>query len=461
MTINRRTFIKAAGAVTLGFAGLSALLRQANGDDLAALMADGYGELIPDAKGMLDLPNGFAYKVISRQEQPMADGLVVPGVADGMAAFPGGPGRTILVRNHELMPDDVNAFGRDLSLIKNINPDKMYDFGEGKTPCTGGTTNLVYNHETGEVEREFLSLCGTLRNCAGGVTPWGTWITCEELVITKGYYPDWQFTAEKDHGYNFEVPATADIGMADPVPLRAMGRFNHEAVAVDPKTGIVYQTEDRPDGLIYRFIPDQPGDLSAGKLQALAVVRKPTLDTRNWDAEAVAVGESMGCEWIDLEDVDAPADDLRYRGATAGAAVFARGEGMWYGRGEIYYSCTNGGKKQYGQIWKYTPSPAEGQPGEGASPGTLELFLESTSSRLVKSADNVLVSPWGDLILCEDRGGAEVRLIGVTPSGKCYTFARHHLKCEFAGACFSPDGSTMFVNIQDPGLTLAITGPWV
>ena len=111
--------------------------------------------------------------------------------------------------------------------------------GSGELPCLGGTTTLVYDTRTQTLEKHFLSLIGTIRNCAGGLTPWNTWITCEETMQKA------EGTYDADHGYNFEVPASADIGLADPIPLKAMGRFNHEAVAVDPKTGIVYETEDR------------------------------------------------------------------------------------------------------------------------------------------------------------------------------------------------------------------------
>jgi secreted PhoX family phosphatase len=241
-----------------------------------------------------------------------------------------------------------------------------------------------------------------------------------------------------------------------------MGRFNHEAIAVDPKSGIVFQTEDRDDGLIYRYIPKRRGNLEAGgKLQALKVVDHPSTDTRNWSAKpTVRVGEQLPVEWIDMEDILSPKDDMRIRGFNSGAARFARGEGMWYGRGSIFFACTNGGSKKLGQIWRYFPSPDEGTLAEEKSPGRLELFVEPNNSKLVQAADNLTVSPWGDLIVCEDRTGKVIRMVGVTPKGKFYTFAKNHVNTEFAGSCFSPDGSTLFVNIQKKGLTVAITGPW-
>ncbi|MBI98099.1 MAG: hypothetical protein CMO78_06170 [Verrucomicrobiales bacterium] len=290
--------------------------------------------------------------------------------------------------------------------------------------------------------RQFLSLAGTLKNCAGGLTPWGSWITCEETTDRASK------TLAQDHGYNFEVPATAEPTLTKAVPLRAMGRFNHEAVAVDPKTGIVYETEDRDDGLIYRFIPKVKGQLAkGGKLQALVVRGMPSLDTRNWKEQRVGVAAKLPVQWLDMDDVESPKDDLRQRGFKKGAARFARGEGMWYSRNSIYFACTNGGKKKDGQVWRLTSD-------------TLELFAEPNDEALCDNCDNLTVAPWGDLILCED-GGNEQFLVGIMPEGKFFKLGRNaKSNSEFAGACFSPDGKTLFVNIQHAGLTLAITGPW-
>jgi hypothetical protein len=303
--------------------------------------------------------------------------------------------------------------------------------------------------------RHFLSLAGTVRNCAGGPSPWGSWITCEETTQRADEY------YEKDHGYNFEVPVRDRVGLADPVPLKAMGRFNHEAVAVHPGSGIVYETEDRGDGLIYRFLPDRLGSLAAGgRLQALVVRDRGSLDTSNWELPQVSPGEAMATTWIDIDDVESPNDELRLQGFEKGAARFARGEGMWYGREAIYFACTSGGAAKKGQVWRYVPSLHEGTAQEADTPGTLELFIEPNDGELVENCDNLTVAPWGDLVLCED-GGADDRLVGVTPEGQTYELARNAFnESEFAGAAFSPDGSTLFVNIQSPGITLAITGPW-
>ena len=188
---------------------------------------------------------------------------------------------------------------------------------------------------------------------------------------------------------------------------------------------------------------------------------RPSIDTRNWTQQTVKSAETLPVEWITLDDVESPKDDLRKRGFDAGAAKFARGEGAWTGQnGEVYFACTTGGAKKFGQIWRYRPSSAEGTADETKSAGTLELFLEPNNSDLLANCDNLTVSAWGDVFVCEDRGRKQARLIGVTPAGKLYTFGFCHLNSELAGVCFSPDHSTLFVNIQVAGLTVAITGPW-
>jgi secreted PhoX family phosphatase len=230
---------------------------------------------------------------------------------------------------------------------------------------------------------------------------------------------------------------------------------------VDPATGVVYQSEDLGDGLLYRFVPEVPGDLTQpGRLQAMAVAGRPRLKTQSWESRTVGVGERLRCEWIDLDDTDNLDDDLRIRGHESGAAQLARAEGMWSGgnRG-IFVACTNGGPARRGQIWRYVPD-APGDRAPAAAGGTLELFLEADETTLLENADNLTVSPWGDLIVCED-GKGEDYLVSVTPEGRAYRFARNAAShSELAGAVFSPDGSTLFVNVQNEGLTLAVTGPW-
>jgi secreted PhoX family phosphatase len=215
--------------------------------------------------------------------------------------------------------------------------------------------------------------------------------------------------------------------------------------------------------MIYRFVPRRRNDLRAGgKLQALKIRDVKALDTRNWRQVRVRPGQKLQVQWVDLENVDSPDDDLRLHGFYGlGAARFARGEGMWWGNGAVYWCCTNGGKKQKGQIWRYTPSTNEGRTQEELSPGTLELFVEPQDGTIAENGDNLTVAPWGDLFVCEDNGRKHQRVLRVTQTGKIFEFGRNLLNTsELAGVTFSPDGTTMFVNIQHPGTTLAITGPW-
>lgn len=456
MNLNRRDFLQRAAGVPFAFAGMAVLARRAH-----AAASIGYGPLVPDAEGMLSLPKGFSYRVISRKGQEMSDGLLVPGAPDCMGAFAGPGGTTILVRNHEndIEPSTRGAFGKSYERLAKIERAKMFDAGQLKKPVLGGTTTLVVETKTLEVKRQFLSLAGTARNCAGGVTPWGSWLTCEEDVTSAGG------TFEQNHGYVFEVPADAQGGLERAEPIRGMGRFNHEACAVDPATNMVYLTEDRVDSLLYRFLPNQAGKAGdfakgGGRLQALCVLDRAGLDSRNWKTRNVRVGESLRVRWLDLSEVEPAKDDLRARGFASGATMFARGEGAVFGGGALYFTCTNGGKAMRGQIWKYVPSVDEGKADEAKNPGTLSLFVEPDDASAMDMCDNLTVSPWGDLVVCED--GAETdRVLGVTPTGEFYLIAQNTFSnSEFAGATFSPDGSTLFVNIQEDGLTIAIQGPW-
>jgi secreted PhoX family phosphatase len=219
-------------------------------------------------------------------------------------------------------------------------------------------------------------------------------------------------------------------------------------------------TEDRDDGLFYRFLPNDRRRLEAGgRLQALVIADRPGADTRNWTSPWLAEGVRLAAVWVDLRGAENPADDLRERGRALGAAIFARGEGIYPGRGEMFFTATSGGAAKHGQIMRYLPSRDEGAAKQ--EPGSLQLFVESRDPSVLDYGDNLTVAPWGDLIVCEDRtGGKTNHLKGVTPDGRVYTFARLHADTELAGACFSPDGRTMFVNAYSPGRTLAIKGPW-
>ncbi len=427
-----------------------------------------YGPLGRDPAGLFDLPEGFSYRVISRAGDEMDDGLVVPRSADGMGCFPLDDERVILVRNHELKVPDAEwgAFAAGQSRRGRVDASMAYDRYDDGRICPGGTTTLVYNLRSGRTERQHLSLAGTLSNCAGGVTPWGSWLTCEETLQKA------DGRVGRDHGWVFEVPSDAR-GLVQPQPIRDMGRFRHEAAAVDPRTGVVYLTEDDGEGesLVYRYLPEDRTRLqSGGRLQALGLRGERDGDTRNWTERRWSRGDWREVAWIDLDGVDNPDGDLRLRGHARGAAWFARAEGIHRGGGEFFLAATSGGASRLGQILRYAPSPFEGQANEADRPGRLQLFIESDDAAKLNYGDNLALGPAGHLMVCEDKSvrfGVNY-LKGVTPQGRLYTFARNAVpftssvgaNAELAGVCMSPDGSTLFVNVYAPGMTLAITGPW-
>lgn len=408
--------------------------------------------LTADPTGILDLPAGFSYNVISTALTPMRDGLRVPSRPDGMASFAGADGQVILVRNHENLAgqNQYSAFGDRLEHFGQIAPELIYDRGQGQTPGTGGTTTLVYDPATQSVVDEYLSLAGTELNCAGGPTPWGTWLSCEEcfsdeLVRFTGHFP-----REKTHGLVFEVDPKAGE-LRPPKPLPALGKFMHEACAVDPIEGYVYLTEDRKDGLFYRLVPNVPGDLEqGGRLQALGFDASVLVQTTNHDDTSVVAGDTYVGRWIDLDDVVTEADDLRIRGRRAGAITFARGEGLWFHDGDVFFTCTIGGSAKLGQIFRLH---------ETLNGPELSLIAESEPDSILHHADNIACAPNGRIVVCEDRSSG-CGLVIVGADGSLTRLAQHRAtNSELAGACFSPDGETLFVNIQKPGLTLAINGP--
>jgi len=453
---------------------LAARLAEAAGP--AALSARGYGPLRRDRARLLDLPAGFHYRALStarlgrdndrRFTQRLGNDELVPARHDGMAAFRGGDGTTVLVRNHELEPDHrpvVDPSGR-----------RRYD-----PLATGGTTTLWVDADRNLV-RSFPSLSGTYRNCAGGPTPWGSWLSAEECVYMPGG-PDARIHdltphASRRHGYVFEVDSRAE-GLVEPVPIRAMGRFYHEAVAVDPETGLVYLTEDRMDGLLYRYRPDvvtggrkRPSELGIGDLaqggvlEALRITDRPAAVTWNRRARDFVAGRSWPVDWVPIPTVDPDVDSenegitrrpraastsTRAQGFALGAAQFARNEGITFRQGALYFCATDGGPNAGGQVWRLE-----------LSAGRLSLLVEPNDLALLDGPDNLTPAPNGDLIVCED-GEDENFVVGLTPQGRLYRVARNaHNDSEFAGACFSPDGNTLFVNLQDPGITFAIWGPW-
>jgi secreted PhoX family phosphatase len=437
---DRRRFFGATAAAFAGLAASGCMRRTAT--PLAGPVGSfaGYGALVSDPAGLLDLPPGFSYRVISRLGDAMDDGGTVPDRADGMGCFDLGNGEIALVRNHELQPQHDAA-----GLIAT---------GFGKKDgvfVPGGTTTIVLDARTLAVKRQFRSLGGTIRNCAGGITPWGSWLTCEETTLRPGVVGGEGL--DQAHGWVFEVPASAR-GLVDAVPLKALGRFNHEAACVDPATGFVYMTEDRDDSVLYRFVPKVPGKLAeGGRLQAMVI--EGLADTRNWTSPAMVLGQPYRVSWIGCDDVEAAADDLRLRAAASGAALVARGEGIHMGASDVFVCSTSGGAQKLGQILKLTP-------GLAGAPDTITLFFESESTDQFNYGDNLTVAPNGHLLVCEDQYTpiVENHIRGITPAGSAYDFARLRTQTELAGACFSPDGKVLFVNAYAPTVTVAITGPW-
>lgn len=456
-TLDRRSFLRHsatfAGGAVAGFAALNALAAcganrwSGSARAVATLGNGGYGRL-RRAGPELALPQGFSYRVIGVEGSTMSDGYVTPGYHDGMAAFPLPNGNIRLIRNHEV-PNQPRA-GAAIGDVSTA-----YDEGAG-----GGTVSLEIHPETREVVRDFVSLNGTWRNCAGGPTPWGTWLSCEEAF----YGPESGF-AER-HGYIFEVPVLRERAERTD-PLIAMGRFVHEAVAVDPATGIVYQTEDMFRAGFYRFIPHrpyrdgQPADLRfGGRLQMLAVRGRRRYDTRSGQR----VGRLLPVLWVDIEEPDPQggpkeASAVFEEGYAKSGAVFDRLEGCWYGDGNIYFVSTDGGDAKLGQVWQYRPM--------GPDEGTLTLVFESPNSRVLNHPDNVCISPRGAIVLCEDAGARRQYVRGITRDGRVFDIAANIGNAsELAGATFSPDEHTLFFNaLGNPnggmlGMTFAVWGPW-
>jgi hypothetical protein len=490
--MERRQFLRrsiaAAGTVAalpafngLGLLGLNGVAHARHGRD------GGYGPLAPvadlrDGAERLALPRGFQYRSFSLSGTPMSDGNPVPLALDGMGVFNMRDGTHRLVRNHE----DRNDPGEGSLAFDSRGYDEMGG---------AGTTTLVIDPETRELVRDFISLSGTIVNCAGGVTPWDSWITCEET--NEGEPQGWS----KQHGYCFDVPADAN-GPVRAVVLPEMGRFSHEAVAVDPSTGIVYETEDNGSTSgFYRFIPNRYGDLErGGKLEMLKIA-----DVDNYDTgTGQTVGVPLPVEWVPIADPDPPGTSstaVFNQGFDLGAASFRRLEGCWFGNGAVYFAATSGGDAGVGQVWEYRPgrdrgrgSSHSGGRGRGNDGGFLTLVYESPDAAELNFPDNLTVSPQGSILLCEDAPGFNQFMRGVTRRGEIFDFGLNlETNREWAGATFAEahpswnrrgrhhgggrgnsrwDRVTLFVNRQGPtsgpavpspgdeGMTFAIWGPW-
>jgi secreted PhoX family phosphatase len=491
-SISRREFSRllssAAAATAVAPLGLlNARMAFAQSCNLASFEVPGFGPIAPAVpnntselfdiptqgnlvgRPLIALPALFQYTAISIRGQKFSNGTDIPGAHDGMAVFQGRGGNYVLVRNHELSISTSPG-----CLTQNR---KQYDRWTSTAAGTGGggTSNVVVDRN-GRVVEDYVSLGGTIRNCAGGPTPWNSWITCEENITI----PATDSRATLRHGYNFEVPADIGDGV-DPIPLVAMGRMNHEAVSVDSQTGYVYETEDRNDSIYYRFVPRKRpngfGDLQQGG-DLYAMVVKPgqrstctgdplptstfqgteVVDTRGLRRGATGsvlpfLGQPLAVEWVRLEDVDPVGDTLRFEAQKKGAAVWYRGEGAWFHQGKHYWICSDAGDAGEGQVWCYDPRTE-----------TVTLVVESTAENLLDGPDNMTIARDGTMYLCEDGSGGtpgapnySQRVVGVDATGGLFTFAQNLVStAEFAGACFSPDGHYLYVNLQGQGMTFVI-----
>ncbi|HYH89045.1 MAG TPA: alkaline phosphatase PhoX [Solirubrobacteraceae bacterium] len=461
--VTRRNFVKASAVMGAGIAlgGPMTAYAQRAAAGRGRPSATGYGALRPTPEidsgiEFLALPPGFRYRLLNRSGDPMTTGGPTPGIFDGMGAYAGPGGSTILIRNHENR-------SRAGEITVPVPAGKRYD---PDANVRGGNTKLIVDRRR-RVDDVFAVLGGTHTNCAGGETPWRTWITCEEIFNYGAVENNVTPGTGVPHGYSFEVPADA-TGAVTAQPIVDAGRFAHEAVAwLD---GILYETEDRGDAAFYRFVPARRprefGDLASfgGTLQALVVSGRP-----GFDANLANPGDSLDCEWVTIEEPNPLVDTVRKEAQDKGAAIFDRTEGAWTAGRRVYFDCTTGGEAQLGQLWSYEPRGRDG--------GRLTLIYESTSSTDLENPDNLVIVPAsGDVFLQEDSDGEQF-VRGVTQRGRIYDFAQTLLSdYEFCGGCFGPDGRTFFLNQQGDrlsagqapadqplttaGLTYAIWGPF-
>ncbi len=474
MSLDRRSVLRGAavGATGVGFATVGAVPTLAEATPASSQRGPypthrPFPPLMDDPKGLLALPPGFKYTVVTRAGETMLkSGQPTPGAHDGTAVF--GTGRNyLLIQNHEI--GSTNALG-----VPQIEG-TVYDSGVGSA---GGCTVIATDRD-GNNLGEWVGISGTLTNCAGGPTPWGTWMTCEETENKAN-----GTTRLKDHGYVFEV--WGDGETAHPVPLKALGRYAHEALAVDRDKAHIYLSEDAsgPNGLFYRWAApagyrlgknswEDLADVNFGTLEAMAILGddgKPIPDVAYLTSAQLL--RPFRVAWVPVPDRDAVSvscrkqftDDQVTRGKKF-EGVFGTDEGVYVVNSYAEAGTTDlpgDAVPHDGMVWFYNykaktiqlvtyfPDNAAADTGSAAKYDDFNF----------DSPDNVTVTPWGSLVLAED-GNASSHVLSATPGGPAYAIARNQLnESEFTGPAFSADGKVLFVNIQTPGITLAITGPW-
>ncbi|CAL9387795.1 alkaline phosphatase PhoX [Streptomyces sp. enrichment culture] len=456
MPLSRREF--AATGTALALTGTVGALATAPGAVAAPPERDGtrgYGPLLDDPAGLLALPAGFSYRVLTHSGVTrLESGEFTPERHDGTAAFPGARGVTLLVNNHELKGPRA-GWKHPVPLADGL----VYD------PAAAGGCTVVEVHRDGRTA-EWVGIAGTSTNCAGGATSWGTWLTCEENSDRAG-----ENGMTKDHGYVFEVDPHDRRANRDPKPVKAFGRFDHEAVVIDPRRGHAYLTEDdsSPNGLFYRWVPPEGFRHGRGRLRTLADDAGVLQAPRCFDAggrfvddlsRATRIGTVYGVDWVDVPDRDARTVPVREQFGEGDVTRGRKLEGMWWADGGAYLVSSyareeSPGTPHDGQVWFYDPKRRT---------LTLKVLLGVNTAPdedgALDGPDNITVSPYGGLVIAEDGEGVQ-HLFGATDSGRTYPIARNDLNdSEFAGVVFSPDGRTLYANIQKPGLLLAITGPW-
>ena len=443
MTLTRRELLTrgAAGAGVVAVGNLAGVF----GAPLASAGGrpdrdPGYGALIPDPAGLLDLPRGFKYSIVSQEGTPLTAAGVVPGRFDGTGAFPAPRRGTYLVRNSEY----GGAFPAATPVVG--DPSITYD------PASFGGTTTVQLDKHDQVVGEAVSLAGTASNCAGGITPWCTWLSCEEDESRAG-----AFGQTKDHGFVFEVDPANPANNVDPTPITGMGRFPHEAVAVDPHTGSCYLTEDasKPFGLVYRYEPvDTSHSYGALRNGGALTAMSCSLDGTHIPDLAFFSnpGQKLQVEWVPVPDPLAATTSTRAQFADSEVTRSRKFEGAFWGDNRVYIVCSFREGIHAGQVWSYRPQNQTLR---------LEVFLAvGDTEQPGDSPDNICVSPYGGLILAEDGDGTQY-LLAVDDDGQTSGFARNARDdSEFTGCVFSPDCKTLFANIQEPGITFAITGPF-